>query len=225
MAGVGTRTNDVGVLPRADRGSAREVGPSQLALSLRGVSRLYGPVPALVGVDLDLPIGETLLIRGPNGAGKSTLIRVIATVIPPSFGEGSVLGWDLRMEAPSIRSRTEWLGHRTRLYEDLTGAENIRFASLVHGIARGDVRNVLERVGLAEAAHERVRGYSQGMRQRLALARLLLRDPDLLLLDEPYAGLDDDGKDLVVATHDRARASIATRSVAMEAGCLVPGDR
>jgi heme ABC exporter ATP-binding subunit CcmA len=234
MAGGGARTIDVeprprGLFPEA----ARE---RRSAVSLRGVTRVFGSFPALIGVHLDVPSGETMLVRGPNGAGKSTLLRLIATVLRPTFGNGSVLGHDLWTDASSIRSRTEWLGHRTRFYDDLTGAENLRFACELHGADPARLGPALARVGLTRAADSAVRAYSHGMRQRLALGRLLLRDPELLLLDEPYAGLDEDGKDLVddivrdahrrgrtvvVATHERERAGIATTIAAMDGGRLV----
>ncbi len=207
------------------------------AIELRGVTRVFGVVPALVRVDLRVERGETLLVRGPNGAGKSTMLRVIATALQPTYGSGSVLGSDLLAGRDEIRRRTELLGHRTRLYEDLTGRENLRFACLLHGVDNRGIPDVLDRVGLAAAADDRVRGYSQGMRQRVAVARALLRRPELLLLDEPYAGLDAEAKDVVdravveaksqgrtvvLATHDPTRGGMATRMVFMDGGRVLP---
>ena len=199
------------------------------AIELRGVTRVFGVVPALVRVDLRVERGETLLVRGPNGAGKSTLLRVIATALQPTYGSGSVLGSDLLAGRDEIRRRTELLGHRTRLYEDLTGRENLRFACLLHGVDNRGIPDVLDRVGLAAAADDRVRGYSQGMRQRVAVARALL--------DEPYAGLDaeandvvdravveakSEGRTVVLATHDPTRGGMATRMVFMDGGRVLP---
>jgi heme ABC exporter ATP-binding subunit CcmA len=199
------------------------------------VTRVFGALPAVVRIDLTVDRGETVLLRGPNGAGKSTLLRVIATALSPTYGSGSVLGFDLVRDRDHIRSRIELLGHRTRLYEDLTAEENLRFAAAMYSI-RGGIGHALEMVGLADVAAERVRGFSQGMRQRLALARMLLRRPDLLLLDEPYAGLDvhardlvdqtvrtahDEGCTVVVATHDVTRGEFATRVVSMDQGRIV----
>ena len=210
------------------------------AIQLSGVTRVFGAVPALVRAELRVERGETILVRGPNGAGKSTLLRVIATAISPTFGSGNVLGYDLGRDREEIRRRVELLGHRTRLYEDLSGRENLRFSCAMFGLDAAAVPLVLETVGLGESADERVRGYSQGMRQRVALARLQLRRPQLLLLDEPYAGLDDEGKDLVdrtvldaqrdgrtvvLATHDPTRGGIATRTVHMDAGRVVSDAR
>jgi ABC-type multidrug transport system ATPase subunit len=148
-----------------------------------------------------------------------------------------VLGFDLVSERDEIRRRTELLTHRTRLYEELTAAENLRFTCALHGIDPGLVPAALERVGLAGTADERVGGFSQGMRQRLAIARTMLRRAELLLLDEPYAGLDgharevvdeavlaarDTGRTVVLATHEATRADLATRTVLIEAGRLHP---
>ena len=200
---------------------------------LSSVTRVFGAAPALVRADLRVDRGELLLIRGPNGAGKSTLLRVIATALSPTYGSGSVFGFDLVRERTEIRRRTERLGHRTRLYEDLSASENLRFACSMYGIDPDGVPGALERVGLAAVAGDRVRTYSQGMRQRLALARACLRRADLLLLDEPYAGLDaeaktlvdtviaeavGDGSTVILATHDPTKGAAATRMVRMEGG-------
>jgi heme exporter protein A len=208
------------------------------AIELAGVTRVFGVVPGLVRADLTVERGETVLVRGPNGAGKSTLLRVIATALSPTYGRGMVLGLDLLQEREEIRRRTELIGHRTRLYEDLTARENLRFTCALYGMEATPVDETLARVGLEVVAGERVRGYSQGMRQRVAVARALLRSPELLLLDEPYAGLDDEAKDLVdrmieeardddrtvvLATHDPGRGSkVASRTLFMDSGRLLP---
>src|SRR2546422_9951991 len=105
-----------------------------LAVRLSGVTRVFGVAPALIRADLSVEPGEVLLVRGPNGAGKSTLLRVIATALSPTYGSGKVLGYDLVTQRNDIRRRTELLGHRTRLYEDLTGEENLRFACSLFGV-------------------------------------------------------------------------------------------
>jgi ABC-type multidrug transport system ATPase subunit len=213
--------------------SPDQVPAASPAIQLSGVTRVFGLVPGLVRADLRVGRGEAVLVRGPNGAGKSTLLRVVATAISPTFGSGSVLGFDLWSGRGEIRRRAELLGHRTRLYEDLSGRENLRFACALYGVDPHGVAEVLERVGLEDAADERVRTYSQGMRQRVAVARAMLRSPDLLLLDEPYAGLDTEAKDVVdeavleaqrqgrtvvIATHDPTRGGMASRTVRMDGG-------
>jgi len=197
---------------------------------------VFGSQPAIVGVRLVVGRGEVVRLRGANGAGKSTLLRVLATALSPTYGGGAVLGFDLIRERDEIRRRTELLTHRTRLYEELTAAENLRFTCALHGIDPGLVPAALERVGLG-TADDRVGGFSQGMRQRLAIARTMLRRAELLLLDEPYAGLDghareivdeavlgarDTGRTVVLATHEATRADLATRTVLIEAGRLHP---
>jgi heme exporter protein A len=207
------------------------------AISLTGVTRMFGAQPAIVGVRLVVERGEVVLLRGANGAGKSTLLRVVATALSPTYGGGAVLGFDLLGERDEIRRRTDLLTHRTRLYEELTAAENLRFVCALHGVDPALVPAALERVGLAGTADERVAGFSQGMRQRVAVARTMLRRAELLLLDEPYAGLDgharevvdqavlaarDSGRTVVLATHEPVRASLATRTALIEAGRLHP---
>jgi heme exporter protein A len=216
-------------------------GPADPALQspavlLSAVTRVFGVTPGLVRVDLRVERGETLLIRGLNGAGKTTLLRIIATALSPTYGHGSTLGFDLATDRHEIRRRVELLGHRTRLYQDLTGRENLRFVCAIHGVDPAGIPQTLERVGLAAAADERVNGYSQGMRQRAAVARALLRAPELLLLDEPYAGLDAEAKEVVdeaikeaagegrtviLATHDPTRGKMATRTLLMDEGRIV----
>lgn len=213
------------------------------AVALDGVTRVFGLTVALARVDLRVETGETVLVLGANGAGKSTLLAVAATALVPTFGAGCVMGFDLLRERESIRRHTELLGHRTRHYPDLTAAENLRFWSSLMSRRDGGGQGVaaaLDRVGLLGQADERVRTFSHGMRQRLAIARTTLRRPDLLLLDEPYAGLDTEGKDLVdeliaetrgdgrtviLATHEPLRArELADREIWMTGGRIVPAD-
>jgi len=212
---------------------AANAGP---AVVLTGVTRVFGMAPAIVRVSLEVERGEVVLVRGPNGSGKSTLLRVIATALSPTAGTGRILGYDLLREREPIRRRCELMGHRTRLYEDLTAMENLRFTCALYNIDPRCVPAVLEQVGLADVRNDRVRGFSNGMRQRTALARLLLREPELLLLDEPYAGLDRqarqivdviirsaqlEGRTVVLATHDSTLAGLTSRTLAMHAGHLL----
>lgn len=193
------------------------------AVALHGLARRFGRRWVLRGIDLRVEPGEVVALTGRNGSGKTTLLRVCATALRPTRGTGEVFGNDLVRDADAIRELIGFLGHHPGLYDDLTAAENLVFACRMAGMPASEsaVVAALEQVGLAEERKERVRGFSAGMRRRLALARLLLRPPRLLLLDEPYASFDADGILLVnrfasriaaeggaalVATHDLARA-------------------
>ena len=213
--------------------SRDDVGLREAAVELRGVTRLFGEVPAVVRVDLSIERGEAVVLRGPNGAGKSTLLRIVATSLSATYGAGSVLGFDIANEREEIRRRCELLSHRTRLYEELTARENLRLFADLLGIERGDVDEALERVGLTRDANERVRGFSHGMRQKVAVARTIVRNPELLLLDEPVTGLDHsaravvdgmileaaaNGRTIVIATHHAVTDGLAARVVSMREG-------
>jgi len=210
--------------------------PTAAAVDLVGVTRLFGAVPAVVRADLRVERGETVVLRGPNGAGKSTLLKIAATSLSPTYGGGRVLGFDLLLEREQIRARADLMTHRTRLYEDLTAAENLRLWCRLLGLGHEGVDAALDRVGMLEVAGERVRGFSQGMRQRVAIARVLLRGPELLLLDEPYTGLDaearhavddlvrhasSEGRTVVLATHHPAPERLEHRTLHLDGGRIV----
>ena len=179
---------------RASPAPRTSVGSETAAVELAGVTRLFGVVPALVRADLRIERGEVVVLRGPNGAGKTTLLRIVATALSPTYGRGMVLGFDLARGREEIRKRSDLLSHRTRLYDDLSAAENLAFWCRLLGLEAAGIDAALDRVGLLESSAERVRGFSQGMRQRLAVARTILRRPELLLLDEPYTGLDAEAR-------------------------------
>jgi ABC-type multidrug transport system ATPase subunit len=206
------------------------------AVHLSRVTRLFDGLAAVSQVSVDLAVGETVWLRGSNGSGKSTLLRLIATAISPTYGGGSVLGCDLVAGRAAIRARTDLLGHQTRLYDDLTAAENLRFACRLHDLDPGGVDAALDRVGLQEVAAVRTGNFSHGMRQRLALARCLIRRPQLILLDEPYAGLDvdarvvvddlvagarADGRTVLLASHEAPLLRLVDRDVLMDGGRLI----
>jgi ABC-type multidrug transport system ATPase subunit len=211
------------------------IGLKDAAVDLRGVTRLFGAAPALVRVDLAIERGEAVVLRGPNGAGKSTLLRIVATALSPTYGGGSVLGFDLVQDREQIRRRSELLTHRTRLYEELTARENLELIADLLGIAHDRVQEALERVAIVDVADERVRTFSAGMRQKVAVARAIVRDPELLLLDEPTTGLDAaarravdemmlsasrDGRTLVIATHHDVTHGLAARVVTLRDGSV-----
>jgi ABC-type multidrug transport system ATPase subunit len=192
------------------------------ALRLAGLRRDYGERTALDGVGLELGAGETLVVLGPNGAGKTTLLRILATLLRPSGGEAVVLGCSLPGEAWKLRGRIGYLGHEPLLYRDLSGRENLRFHARLHGIsgepAEARIAALLAAAGIERRADERVAALSAGMRQRLAICRCVLHEPQLLLLDEPDSNLDAEGRRLardlvgpgggrtrVVVTHDPER--------------------
>jgi heme exporter protein A len=167
------------------------------ALELEGLTRRYGEREALDGVSLSLRDGQTLVVLGPNGAGKTTLLRVLATLLRPHTGEVRVLGHALPGEAWAVRGRIGLLGHEPLLYRELTARENLRFHARLHGVGAERVAELLEAVGMATRDEEPVRTLSRGMVQRVATARALLHDPELLLLDEPRANLDPAGVELL----------------------------
>jgi heme ABC exporter ATP-binding subunit CcmA len=192
------------------------------AIELRGLRRDYGERTALAGVGVQLAAGESLVVLGPNGAGKTTLLRILATLLRPSGGEAVVLGCSLPEEAWRLRGRIGYLGHEPLLYRDLSGRENLRFHARLHGIGAGAaearIGDLLTATGMERRADQRVAELSAGMRQRLAICRCVLHEPELLLLDEPDSNLDAEGRELatgligpgggrtrVVVTHDPDR--------------------
>jgi len=190
---------------------------TQPAVAVAGLRRDYGDRAALAGVDFTLATGESLLVLGPNGAGKTTLLRVLATLLRPTAGEVRVLGAALPDEAWKVRGRIGFLGHEALLYRDLSGRENLRFHARLHGMqadaAEGRIAALLTLVGMERRAGERVAELSAGMRQRLALCRCVLHEPELLLLDEPDSNLDAAGREvareLVGSARGRARVIVS----------------
>jgi heme exporter protein A len=166
---------------------------SELAVDARGVARRFGSKWVLRGVSLEVHPGEVVGLLGENGSGKTTLLRILSTLLRPSAGTVSVFGRDVVVAASEVRNDVSFLAHTPGLYDDLTALENLRFAAEMAGGSSVDLRDLIVRVGLARVADERVRGFSSGMQRRLALARMILRRPRLLLLDEPYSNLDSDG--------------------------------
>jgi heme exporter protein A len=167
------------------------------AIELEGLTRRYGERVALRDVTLSLPAGATLVVFGPNGAGKSTLLRVLSTLLRPHSGTARVLGRPLPEEGWAVRGRIGLLGHAPLLYRDLTGRENLVFHARLHDVPLARADALLDQVGLAARAQDKVHTYSRGMVQRLAVCRAVLHDPELLLLDEPRANLDPAAREIV----------------------------
>jgi heme exporter protein A len=167
------------------------------ALEVEGLTRHYGEREALGDVSLSLAAGQTLVVFGPNGAGKTTLLRVLATLLRPHAGSVRVLGSSLPEEAWAVRGRVGMLGHEPLLYRELTARENLRFHARLHGVGEERVRELLDAVAMGTRANEPLRTLSRGMVQRVAVARAVLHDPELLLLDEPHSNLDPAAIELV----------------------------
>ena len=164
---------------------------------LRSAVCLLDRFPALAGVDLDVHDGEIVLLSGSNGAGKTTLLRLVAGLVPLYSGEAQVLGCDLSRDRRSARRELALVGHETFCYDDLTVRENLRFAARAASRDAGLADAALERVGLGGSADVLHRKLSAGQRRRLAVAVAWSRDPRLLLLDEPHAGLDAEGRQVL----------------------------
>lgn len=204
---------------------------------LRGVVALLGRFPALAGVDLDIDAREIVLVQGPNGAGKSTLLRVCAGLLRVESGTAEVLGHDLSVDRAAVRRSVGLLGHDTALYDDLTVLENLKFWAAASRVAPESVLPALDRLGVASRLHGvAVARLSAGQRRRVALAGVVVRRPTLWLLDEPHAGLDQSGRDLVdqlvvdaahagatvvMASHELDRTvDLATRHVTVAGGTI-----
>lgn len=208
------------------RGCSGKGASEPWAVQVRGLRKFYGYREALRGIDFEVRTGTCLVVQGPNGAGKSTLLEILAGLRSFDGGGAIVLGEDLRKVTPQTRARIGVLLHENFLRRELTLEENLRFACGLYGIrfreVAGFVRALLERMGLLERSRDLVASLSQGMARRAGILRSLLNSPDLWLLDEPQAGLDSQGCELlfelleehlragrsaVVATHDRGLAS------------------
>jgi len=212
---------------------------TQRVVDIQKVRKAFGANAVLDRVDLCLERGEILALLGANGSGKTTLLKILATLLRPSAGSGTVVGFDLLRDVEAIRGQVGLLAHGSYVYDDLTAQENLRFWATLWGLPADDdaVRKALAAVELEPVARERARTFSSGMKRRLALARILLGTPRLLLLDEPYAGLDQQGKKwleevllafkgkggaIIMATHSFGRGlGIADRVAILAGGCLV----
>jgi heme ABC exporter ATP-binding subunit CcmA len=167
------------------------------AVSCDGLVRRFGERAALDGIDLRVGEGQFVLVTGPNGAGKTTLLRVLATVLRPNGGTVRVGGHELPRAADRARPLVGYVAHGPLTYPGLTARENLELYAALYGVPADRVGAALERVGLDARGGDLVSEFSRGMGQRLALARACLHGPALLLLDEPTAGLDAEGRDLL----------------------------
>jgi ABC-2 type transport system ATP-binding protein len=184
------------------------------AIEARGLTKQFGAVLALDGLDLDVPQGSIFGLLGPNGAGKTTTIRILTGLARPTTGSASVAGIDVGLDQPELRRRLGYLDQDPRFYSWMKGRELLELVGRLHGLAsselRAQVAEMLARTGLSAAAERRIGGYSGGMRQRLGIAQALLHRPQLLFLDEPVSSLDPEGRrDLLALIADlRGEATV-----------------
>jgi heme exporter protein A len=207
-------------------------------IETRALTKAFGWQPVLKKLDLSIERGEFVALLGPNGSGKSTLLRLIAGLSKPTAGIIRVGGWELPREADAVRAQIGLVSHKPLLYDNLTAYENLLFFCRLYALddQDGRIKRGLERVGLAKRSADLVRTYSRGMLQRLSIARALLHQPDVLLMDEPYTGLDVDaaatldslmrdahaeGHTILMTTHELERAAtLATRAVILSRGVI-----
>ena len=198
----------------------------------------FGLKTILRGVDFQVQPGEFVALLGPNGAGKTTFLRILATLSRPSLGEVNIAGYKLPNQAAQVRARLGVVSHLPLLYSDLSAEENLRFYARLYGIMHYESRitEVLELVGLETRRRDLVRTFSRGMQQRLAIGRAILHDPEVMLFDEPYTGLDQDaaavlddilqtvagqGRTVVITSHDLSRVeNLATRFDILSRGLI-----
>jgi heme ABC exporter ATP-binding subunit CcmA len=212
-----------------------------LVVELGDAVVMVGGFPLLSGVTLEIERATLTVVTGANGAGKTSLLRLLGGLVALTSGTGTATGVDLRTgDLRELRRRVGWLGHEGSFYDDLTVRENLVFAAKALERPADDIARVLERVGLSSRANTQAKRLSAGQRRRLGLAWLLLRRPEMWLLDEPYASLDDEGRtffdqligdvvasgaSVIVSAHDPLRSSaLAPRTITL-AGGLVVEDR
>ncbi|MBI5351096.1 MAG: heme ABC exporter ATP-binding protein CcmA [Chloroflexi bacterium] len=207
-------------------------------IEVKKLVKRFGLKTILRGLEFSVAPGEFVALLGPNGAGKTTFLRILATLSRPSLGNVMVAGYNLPHQAAQVRAKLGVVSHMPLLYPDLTAEENLRFYGRMYGIGNMEERitEVLEMVGLENRRKDLVRTFSRGMQQRLAIGRAVIHDPEVMLFDEPYTGLDQDasemlddvlrtvaaeGRTVVMTSHDLARAEeLATRFDILSRGVI-----
>jgi len=195
------------------------------AIVVTRVRKAYGLRPVLRDVSFAVPAGHCVAVLGPNGAGKTTLLRILATLTRPAQGSVDIAGYDALHEAHAVRRVVGYVGHAPLLYDELTARENLLFFAHMYGLQEAESRvdALLARVGIRSRANDRVGTFSRGQAQRVALARGILHDPQVLLLDEPDTGLDEDAITLLhqlVAERKAARLTTLLTTHTLERGLL-----
>jgi len=209
-------------------------------VDIQGLVKAYDLLPILRKLDLTIARGEFVALLGPNGSGKSTLIRLLCGLSRPTAGLIRIGGWELPKESAAVRAQIGLVSHKPLLYDNLSAIENLQFFGRLYNLSGSDlqahIQAMLVKVGLAKRGHDLVRTYSRGMLQRLSIARALLHNPDILMLDEPYTGLDQDastvldgllkeahtdGRTILMTTHDLPRAAVLpTRVIILSRGVI-----
>jgi len=212
--------------------------PAGTLIQARALNKAYDLRLVLRLLDIDILRGECVALLGANGSGKSTLLRLLSGMSKPTSGSLSVGGWDMPREAAAVRAQIGMVSHKPLLYDNLSARENLRFFARLYNVDKGvretRITDLLAKVGLAKRADDRVRTYSRGMQQRLSIARALVHDPAVILFDEPYTGLDQegaaaldtliaqahgDGHTIVITTHELERVPrIAERALILSRG-------
>ena len=212
-------------------------------IRVRKLVKRFGPKTVLRGLDFEVEEGEFVALLGSNGVGKTTFLRVLASLSRPTLGHVGISGYRLPNQAAAVRRRLGVVLHQPMLYGDLTAEENLRFYGRVYGLSNldGRIHEMLDLVGLSARRQDPIRTYSRGMQQRLSIGRAVIHNPDVLLLDEPYTGLDQDaaimldnvlgrvaaqGRTVVLTSHDLARvAELASRFDVISRGVIAASAR
>ncbi len=212
-----------------------------MAISARGIRKLYGDQKALDNVSFEIGNGEVVGFLGPNGAGKSTMMKILTCFLPPSSGDASVCGFDIRTRSMDVRSNVGYLPENNPLYVDLYVREYLHFVAGIHGLRNKEtrVKGMIDLVGLGREQHKRIGQLSKGYRQRVGLAQAMIHDPQVLILDEPTSGLDPNqlvevrglikeigrSKTVMLSTHIMQEVeAICDRVMIIDRGTLVADD-
>ena len=212
---------------------------SEHYIETRGLTKKFGYKTALRNIDVLLKAGDSLALFGPNGAGKSTLIQVLCSLLQPTSGSVRIAGYEAQRNREALHQIIGLIAHRTFLYHHLTAYENLKFYGSMYGVAGLDVRikDVLDLVGLSDYTHDTVQNFSRGMQQRLSIGRAIVHDPLIMFLDEPFTGLDQQGREdfiklilqfraqgktVIMASHDlQLGIELCDRAAILNAGKIV----